>query len=1214
MMETSQTDRTVSETAHLLIPDDVVERAGALARNWQDRANQLLTHEEKVIQEQMMRLLTHPLDKVVLTRLIDQSFRTHNAARVADQVNSVLRRFGVPDFFSTFDRLLIQMFLGVGRHFPALSIPRMIEKMRESSSRAIIPGEPEPLRAHLIKRKEQGVRMNINHLGEAVLGEGESSRRLQTYLEDLKNPEIEYISVKISTIFSQIQPLAFEQTVGVLVERLSELYRTAKAHVFVRKDGTRVPKFVNLDMEEYRDLEITVAAFIRTLEQEEFFDYAAGIVLQAYLPDSYPIQQRLTAWAKERTAKGGAAIKLRIVKGANMEMEQVESAIFNWPLAPYDNKRDVDANYKRMVLYGMQPENIRAVHLGIASHNLFELAFAHELGTVLGVNDYFYFEMLEGMADHVRRALVEMSGDVLLYAPVAGKEEFINAIAYLIRRLDENTAEENFLRYAPNLKTDSNAWGFLEKSFLDSCRQIARVSASPNRVQDRGNETFPETIGTYRQQEFVNEPDTDWSLAANRKWAEAIREKWMKKAGDAPEEIPLVIAGEQIFEDRQTREVIDPNRFSEKIPVARFAMAEEQDIDRAVKTAKRDPDRWRDKTAAERHAILSKVAMEIRRARGDLIGAAAANTGKVFSEADVEVSEAVDFAEYYPHTSRVFEELKNLVCRGKGVGAVISPWNFPIAIPCGGIVASLAAGNTVVFKPASAAVVVAWTLCQCFWRAGISKNVLQFVPCSGGSVGSRLTTHPDVDYVILTGGTETGMNILADKPSIFLAAETGGKNATIVTAMSDRDQAVKNVLHSAFSNCGQKCSATSLLVLETEVYEDDHFRQQLVDAAESFPTGSAWDFKNKMGPLIHPPSGDLERAFTTLEPGESWLLQPRMVDDNPYIWTPGIKWGTTAGSYTHRTEFFGPLLAVMKADNLDHAVEIVNATGFGLTSGIESLDRREQERWKSSIRAGNLYVNRGTTGAVTLRQPFGGMGKSAIGPAIKAGSPNYVAQFMTFAQAGHPVAGVIEKEHPLLRTVQEWQQKLDWGQLADHAADLEATVRAVKSYLHWWGREFSKEKDYFHLRGQDNLLRFLPLGTVMIRVHAEDTLFEVLARVAASSICGNQTIVSLPEDLDNDAARFLEGIEGRRVVRGKALRRQTDAEVAEAVQQVERIRYAAPERVPAAVFEAAAETGFYIAREPVLAEGRVELLHYVVNQSICDTYHRYGNLGERGLS
>ena len=440
----------------------IVQEAIALAESWQNRANALLTNEEKGIQEQMQRLLTHPLDKVALTRMIDQSFRSHDNNRVADQVNSLLRHHGVPGFFSRVEKLLIQMFRGVGKHFPDLFVPKMIEKMRATSSRAIIPGEPKPLHDHLARRKDQGVRMNINHLGEAVLGEAEAAGRLETYIKDMKDPDIECISVKISTIYSQISSLAFEHTVDILKERLSALYRVAKSHYFVRKDGTRVPKFVNLDMEEYRDLEITYQVFVRILDQPEFHDYSAGIVLQAYLPDAHPIQKELTEWAKKRVAAGGAPVKLRIVKGANMEMETLESALFNWPLAPYDNKLAVDANYKRMVVYGMQPENIRAVNLGIASHNLFELAFAAKVAEANQVNDYFYFEMLEGMADHVRRALKEKSGDVLLYAPVASREEFINTIAYLIRRLDENTAPGNFLRYAPALKVKSKEWQFLK--------------------------------------------------------------------------------------------------------------------------------------------------------------------------------------------------------------------------------------------------------------------------------------------------------------------------------------------------------------------------------------------------------------------------------------------------------------------------------------------------------------------------------------------------------------------------------------------------------------------------------------------------------------------------------------------------------------------------------------------------------------------------------
>ena len=1191
----------------------IESEAVALAEEWQNRANQLLTCREKAAQAKMLRLLTHPTDKVVLMKLIDQSFRSRNNGRVADQVASLLEEYGIPRFFPLSEKLLARLFLIVGRHVPDLSVPRMIDKMREDSSQAIIPGEKELFHAHLARRKSEGVRVNVNHLGEAVLGEEEAHSRLKGYIETLRSPEIECISVKISSIYSQAHPLAFEHTVSVLKDRLSQLYRAARDNLHTRKDGTRAPKFVNLDMEEYRDLETTMTAFKQALEENDLKGHSAGIALQAYLPDSHAIQRELAGWAARRVAEGGSPIKVRLVKGANLETEKVIAALQNWPLAPYDNKLDVDANFKRMLEFGMAPENVRAVHLGVASHNLFDLAYAMKLAQNNGVTPYVSFEMLEGMADHVRRAIQETTGDVLLYAPVAGREQFINGIAYLIRRLDENTGEENFLRYSSNLKTGSKEWSFLKEQFLDACRHKDKAGDAPHRTQDRLHEKFPPRTGTYYTGEFENEPDTDWSLAASRLWAEKIRDDWKKDPSDAPIHIPLVIGGEEITSGREARDCFDPSRISERVCVARYALANDEDVERAVAIARADPDGWRAKTREERHEVLSRVAMELRLARGDLIGAASANTGKVFTEADVEVSEAVDFAEYYPFSAKAFTDLPNVRSRGKGVALVISPWNFPIAIPCGGIVASLAAGNTVIFKPSSDAVPVAWRLCRCFWDAGISRNVVQFLPCSGAVTGVRLTGHPHVDTIILTGGTDTGLRILEQRPDGFLSAETGGKNATIVTAMSDRDQAIKNVIHSAFSNSGQKCSATSLLILEKEVYEDEGFKRQLVDAARSLAVGSAWSFENRMGPLIRPPAGALKRALTELEPGESWALEPRNLDGNPLLWTPGIKWNVQPGSGTHMTEFFGPVLGVMCAKDLDHAVALVNQTGYGLTSGLESLDRREQERWKASVRAGNLYINRGTTGAVTLRQPFGGMGKSALGAGIKAGGPDYVFQFMDFEEVGFPAVEPIDRDHALLRLALEWKRKLYWGELKEYGTDLEKTVRAIKSYLYWFERKFSKDLDFFHLRGQDNIFRYLPLGLIAVRLHEKDGLFDVLARIAAARISGAAVQISIPSGLDNSVTEFLQGLQGKRFTGDVRVLFQSDQELIRMMDRIPRIRYGAPGRPPREVLEAAAKTGSYVARAPVVMEGRIELLHYFQQQSICDNYHRYGNLGERAI-
>ena len=1193
------------------IDDRFTEDAVCLAKTWQDRANVLLEPAEKRRYRQLARLVANSNDKIILTALIDQCFRSQDSSRVADQIHHLLSSHGIPRFFSFSEKALIQLFLRFGRFLPAYTVPRIIAKMRADSRHAIIAGEYEALGAYLQARRAEGLRVNVNHLGEEVLGEKEALTHMDTYLADLRDPRIESIAVKISTICAQIHPLPFTQTVERISERLSILYREAAAQTYTRPDGTRVPKSVTLDMEAYRDLALTAAAFMRTLDQPEFRDVFAGMALQAYLPDSFGMLQEITAWAKRRVDAGGSPVKVRIVKGANMEMELLESALCGWPLAPYDNKLDVDANWKRMVSYGLEPDHMRAVRLGVASHNLFEVAFAYQLARRNQVTEFFTFEMIEGMANHVRRAVRETGQDLLAYAPVAEDRHFINAVAYLIRRLDENTGPRNFLRYLNRLQTGSSSWQMLADHFRASVRRIPMVGSQPHRAQNRLAESYRLRRGTFHEGDFRNEPDTDWSLAANRSWAEGIRRNWMKAPGDAPIDVPLVVAGKDITVGRKVLKAFDPNQLPREVVVARCALAKPDDVKRAVAAAEDDPDGWRRLTARRRHRILSAAASEIRKARGELIGAAAATTGKIFTEADPEVSEAVDFAELYPHAARVYFEMPNLRFRGKGVGVVISPWNFPIAIPCGGITAALAAGNTVIFKPSSDAILVGWLLCRCFWRAGVSQNALQFLPGEGGSTGARLTGHPDVDFIILTGGTDTGLRILRERPDAVLAAETGGKNATIVTAMSDREQAVGNVVTSAFGNTGQKCSATSLLILEKDVYDDEKFKRQLTDAAATFKTGSAWDFASKMGPLVRPPRSPLQEALTSLDPGESWALEPRMLNDNPHLWSPGIKWDVRPGGTTHMTEFFGPVLGVMRAERLDQAIALANQTGYGLTSGLESLDRREQDFWKERVRAGNLYLNRGTTGAVALRQPFGGMGKSALGAGIKAGSPHYVAQFLEAEENAPPVTGPLTGTHPLLRLAQRWQLKLDWNRLGDDAGDVRKTILAIRSYLFHVEREFGREIDYVHLRGQDNVLRHLPVGTIVVRLHPQDSLFETLGRIAAVKATGNRLRVSVPKGMHTPATRFLYGTEGRRLTGRQPVFQETDEELIACLPKIDRIRYAAPDRVPMEVFAAAAETGFYIARSPVAMEGRIELLHYYRQQSVCTNYHRYGNLGGR---
>lgn len=399
-----------------------------------------------------------------------------------------------------------------------------------------------------------------------------------------------------------------------------------------------------------------------------------------------------------------------------------------------------------------------------------------------------------------------------------------------------------------------------------------------------------------------------------------------------------------------------------------------------------------------------------------------------------------------------------------------------------------------------------------------------------------------------------------------------------MTAVSDRDQAIKHILHSAFSHAGQKCSATSLVLLQDEVYDDASFRRGLCEAVTSLKVGSAWELDTKMGPMIKPPSGDLETALKVLEPGEEWAVMPQPVEGNPSMWTPGVKYGVQPGSYTHMTEFFGPVLAVMRFSKLSEAVALVNQTGYGLTSGLESLDEREWDYWKAHLRAGNLYINRVTTGAIVLRQPFGGMGKSSFGAGMKAGGPNYVAQLMDFTDVA-ATAAAEKVQTPTLAAL--CSRLADSGQLDDARI-----VAAAASYERAMREEFSREHDHFLLIGQDNVRRYLPVGTVRVRVHESDTAFDLFARACAAHVARCRVVISVPRGLQSPTVQRLEQLTESWAGAIEFVE-ETDAELAQAIRdgQADRVRYAAADRAPAEVLEAANVMNGCLVRVPVSASG-----------------------------
>ncbi|MFA5918358.1 MAG: bifunctional proline dehydrogenase/L-glutamate gamma-semialdehyde dehydrogenase [Candidatus Nanopelagicaceae bacterium] len=1109
--------------------DHLAKSTTSLVAELLTESNRRRNRRDQANRKRFARLLDDPAAVALTMSLTDEVMRMSSmkhAARTLRRSAKIASRSGL----GTFDYVGIKAASVVSYLFPTLVMKVVHKRVRMAADGIILPAENSLLSRHINKRNNDEARLNINVLGEAVLGEHEAKQRLASVIEMIQRPEVNYASVKISSIASQLITIDYLGSIERVSERLRNLYREAM------KTNT----FINLDMEEFRDLEITVAVFKRLLSESEFEAMNAGIVLQAYLPESHTVFADLVTWAQERFARGGGTIKIRLVKGANLAMEKAEAELHGWVPAPYSTKSDVDASYARLIDVALSPAHSKGVRIGIASHNLFHLAWAIEVAKVRGVLDQLDIEMLEGMANAEALAVAAQTGSVLLYTPVTKHDDFPAAVAYLVRRLDENTSTENYLRASFDMELNNEKYKEQEKRFLESVAERHTISTKSRRhllVREDSSKSFDE-------EQFLNQRDGD---ATNPKFRGALESAYVGKYIDLGFRIPLQINGEEIF--RSEREGgTDPSENGK--PWYTYSIANKSDIDLAVSIAHTSVAAWESLGAQGRAKIFGEAAQLMERERAETIALMSRDSGKTVSEADPEVSEGIDFARYYALSAlNRFEGSTPL-----GLVLVVPPWNFPYAIPMGGVCAALAAGNAVILKPAPETVATGWQIVNQLWRAGVPRQVLQFVTTRDDEDGKHLVTHEGVNGVILTGAFDTAAMFTSWKPEIRLMAETSGKNAILISASADIDSAVKDLVQSAFGHAGQKCSAASLAIVEKSICENPSFFAQLKDAVESLSVGAGRDYSTAVGPVIHPPTGSLHRALTTLDDGESWLVTPKQLDATGHLWSPGVKLGVTPGSWSHQNEWFGPVLGIMAAPDFSTALLWQNSVRYGLTAGVHSLDEQECEEWIATAEAGNLYVNRGITGAVVNRQPFGGWKRSSVGPTSKAGGPNYLNNLRT------------------------------WDSLS-------SSFDAISTSEKWWNFTGSKAIDRAGLNVERNYQRHLPSRRgIVVRIDNEvskEWIEYIEWVIHESSTC-----------VEWSAATFVENCPSARI--------ESEEDLLARDLALDKVRWLCATTPPTLAF---LNQGTSVDSRPLAQNGAVEMPRWLLEQSVSITNHRYGNVG-----
>jgi RHH-type transcriptional regulator, proline utilization regulon repressor / proline dehydrogenase / delta 1-pyrroline-5-carboxylate dehydrogenase len=1119
-----------------LVPD--VE---ATVRRWLEHSQSLPVDKSAA---RLAAMLTDPRGLAFTVGFVDGVIRPEDAREAARTFAQLAH--DVPGFLPWHLRAAVKAGARAGQVLPWIVIPAARRVLRSMVGHLIADSRDKQLARTIRRIRTTGTRLNLNLLGEAVLGEREAARRLEGTRRLLARDDVDYVSVKVSSMVSPHNPWAFDEAVAHIVGSLTPLFRQAAA--------ASPAKFINLDMEEYRDLRLTVSVFTTLLEQPQFLGLEAGIVLQAYLPDALATMIALQEWAAGRRRRGGAPIKIRLVKGANLPMERVDARVHGWPLATWTSKQDSDTNYKRVLDYALHPDRIGNVRVGVAGHNLFDIAFAWHLAGARDVADGVEFEMLLGMAPAQAQAVKRDVGGLLLYTPVVHPREFDAAIAYLVRRLEEGASTDNFMSALFRLTTDESLFERERRRFLASLKALDRAIPLPHRRQDRRVRPDGDDLTT-----FANAPDTDPSLAANIDWGRQILSR-----------VPASTLGDDL--------------------VARSTITDAGVLDTRIGDGVAAGPAWGARTGTERAMILRRAALALEQARGRLIEVMAAECGKTIDEGDPEVSEAIDFANYYAGLAQELDRVDGARAEPVALTVVTPPWNFPVAIPAGSVLAALAAGSAVIIKPAPQARRCAAVLVEALLIAGVPAAALQLVNIDEGALGQRLIADPRVGRLILTGAFETAELFRGFRRDLPLLAETSGKNAIVVTPSADMDLAVRDLVRSAFGHAGQKCSAASLAILVGSAKTSRRFRAQLVDAVTSLTVAWPATATSQMGPLIEPPRGKLLRALTTLEPGERWLVQPCQLDETGSLWSPGVKDGVAPGSPFHLTEYFGPVLGIMTADSLDHAIELQNATPYGLTAGLFSLDPGELARWCEGVEAGNLYINRGITGAIVRRQPFGGWKRSSVGAGTKAGGPNYLVGLTNWrTRVATADAEIGPAAASLLCAAR------DAG-----LAGLDVVERALRSDAAAWAGEFGTAKDVSGLEAERNVLRYRPHPVVVRLSGGSENLADLVRVVAAGVTAGASVVASSAVGLPEPVREAFTACAVEWVVENRA-------------EWESRLRGLPSGRVRL-IGDSAAQAYAVVGGRPDIAvyagdvteSGRVEMLPFLREQAISITAHRFG--------
>src|SRR5213593_4393061 len=972
-----------------------IERRGSRIFELVDKHPEPLFSKAGLYQRLMALSMRDEQFKVQLFRFVDVLPSLRGSGEIIEHLNEYFSDDGFGPLVTGGVRL--------ARVVPWVSGPILRWNVSGMARQFIAGRNPDDVMATLRRRRAQKIGFTVDLLGEAVVSEADADKYAARYLDLLerlaqetknwtdplgKNSElfpVVNLSVKLSALYSQMNPADPVDAIAHLAPKLRPFLRRAR----------ELGAFINFDMESYAHKNTTLELFKTIFSEDEFKDWPhAGIVIQAYLRDADRDLRDLIDWGRARRTR----FAVRLVKGAYWDYETTKSRQNESNPPVFLQKPQSDANFEKLtrVLF----ENSSVVTPAFGSHNVRSIAHAQAVADELGIDrSRFEFQLLYGMAGPIKRALVEMGYRVREYCPVG---ELLPGMAYLVRRLLENTSNEGFLRakFAENVSAKELLRDPRELIKLNGENPMKSQTTIITQNQHRQNSGLVDTASddVYRNSPLVNFVYKD----SQDKMCSALREE-RNRFG---EKYPLVIGGEKVWTDQLTPSV-NPSAPDEIVGYGSEAGIPE--AERAVKAAREAFGKWSRTSVEERARLLERAADIMERRRYELSEVEVFEVGKPWKEADADIREAIEFCRFYADqirrlgrpklTQRVPGEESYHHYWPRGVAFVIAPWNFPIAILCGMASAGVVTGNTVIMKPSEQSIVCGAMLMQVFEEAGVPSGVLNFLSGHGSVIGAHLVDHKDVDLIAFTGSREVGLKIWesagitrpGQRELKRVICEMGGKNAMIVDSDADVGEAVGYSIYSAFGYQGQKCSALSRLILLEENY--DRVMERLIPAAASLRIGNPEEPGIMVGPVID--EAAYRRTLDYIELGKSeatLAYQAKELPPQGYFIPPSIFTDVKPNMRIAREEIFGPVLSVLKVRDLDEALDVANGIDYALTGGFFSRSPDNIERVKAQLEAGNVYINRSCTGAIVGRHPFGGFKMSGSG--TKAGGEDYLLNFL----------------------------------------------------------------------------------------------------------------------------------------------------------------------------------------------------------------------------